>query len=80
MKVFSKQFISLVSHYLEENLDFFTYLFEFVFRKYKIPLIHISEIKNENLPLATLFYSKELSFSMRKLLPDWQMTRSAAAR
>jgi len=38
MKVFSKQFISLVSHYLEENLDFSTYLFEFVFRKYKISL------------------------------------------
>ena len=46
MKVFSKQFISLVSHYLEENLDFFTYLFEFVFRKYKISLTHISEIEN----------------------------------
>ena len=80
MKEFSKQFISLVSHYLEENLDFFTYLFEFVFRKYKISLTHISEIRNENLPLAILFYSKGLSFSMRKLLPDWQMTRSAAAR
>lgn len=80
MKVFSKQFISLVSHYLEENLNFFTYLFDFVFRKYKIPLTHISEIKNENLLLATLFYSKGLSFSMRKLLSDWQMTRSAAAR
>ena len=40
MKVFSKQFISLVSHYLEENLDFFTYL------KYKIPLTHINEIEN----------------------------------
>ena len=80
MKVFSKQFISLVSHYLEENLDYFTYLFEFVFRKYKIPLTHISEIKNENLLLATLSYNKVLSFSMRKLLPDWQMTRSAAAR
>ena len=47
MKVFSKQFISIVSHYLEENLDFFTHLLEFVFRKYKIPLTHISEIKNE---------------------------------
>ncbi len=70
MKVFSKQFISPVSHYLEENLDFFTYLFEFVFRKYKISLTHISEIKNENLFLATLFYSKELAFSIRKLLPD----------
>ena len=80
MKVFSKQFISLVSHYLEENLDFFTNLFEFVFRKYKIPLTHISEIKNENLPLATLFYSMGLSFSMRMLLSDWQMTRSADAR
>lgn len=80
MKEFSKQFISLVSHYLEENLDFFNYLFDFVFRKYKISLTHISEIKNENLPLATLFYSKGLSFSMRKLLSDWQMTRSAAAR
>ena len=80
MKVFSKQFISLASHYLEENLDLFNYLFDFVFRKYKISLTHISEIKNENLPLATLFYSKGLSFSMRKLLSDWQMTRSAAAR
>ena len=80
MKVFSKQFISLVSHYLEENLDFFNYLFDFVFRKYKISLTHISEIKNENLPLTILFYSKGLSFSMRKLLSDWQMTRSAAAR
>ena len=58
MKVFSKQFISLVSHYLEENLDFFTYLFEFVFRKYKIPLTHISEIKNENLLLATFFITR----------------------
>ena len=46
MKVFSKQFISLVSHYLEENLDFFTHLFDLVFRKYKIPLTHISEIEN----------------------------------
>ena len=45
MKVFSKQFISLVSRYREENLDFFTYLFDFVFRKYKISLTHISEIK-----------------------------------
>ena len=80
MKVFSKQFISPVSHYLEENLDFFTYLFEFVFRKYKISLTHISEIRNENLPLATLFYNKGLSFSIRKLLPDWQMTRPAAAK
>ena len=80
MKVFSKQFISLVNHYREENLDFFNYLFDFVFRKYKISLTHISEIRNENLLLATLFYSKGLSFSMRKLLPDWQMTRSAAAR
>ena len=80
MKVFSKQFISIVSHYLEENLDFFTYLFDFVFRKYKISLTYISEIKNENLPLAALFYNKGLSFSMRKLLPDWQMTRSATAR
>ena len=80
MKVFSKQFISFVSHYLEENLDFFTYLFDFVFRKYKISLTYISEIKNENLPLAALFYNKGLSFSMRKLLPDWQMTRSATAR
>lgn len=80
MKVFSKQFISLVSCYREENLDFFTYLFDFVFRKYKISLTHISEIKNENLLLATLFYNKGLSFSMQKLLPDWQMTRSAAAR
>ncbi len=80
MKVFSKQFISLVNHYREENLDFFNYLFDFVFRKYKISLTHISEIINENLLLATLFYSKGLSFSMRKLLPDWQMTRSAAAR
>ena len=58
MKVFSKQFISLVSHYLEENLDFFTNLFEFVFRKYKIPLTHISEIKNENLLLATFFITR----------------------
>ena len=80
MKEFSKQFISLVNHYREENLDFFNYLFDFVFRKYKISLTHISEIINENLLLATLFYSKGLSFSMRKLLPDWQMTRSAAAR
>ena len=80
MKEFSKQFISLVSHYLEENLDFFNYLFDFVFRKYKISLTHISEIKNENLLLATLFYNKELSFSMRKSFPDWQITRSAAAR
>ena len=45
MKVFSKQFISLVNHYREENLDFFNYLFDFVFRKYKISLTHISEIK-----------------------------------
>ena len=80
MKEFSKQFISLVNHYREENLDFFTHLLEFVFRKYKISLTHISEIKNENLLLATLFYNKELSFSMRKSLPDWLMIRSAAAR
>ena len=58
MKEFSKQFISLVNHYLEENLNFFTYLFEFVFRKYKIPLTHISEIKNENLLLATFFITR----------------------
>ena len=35
MKVFSKQFISLVSHYLEENLDFFTYLFEFGTKRFQ---------------------------------------------
>ena len=69
MKVFSKQFISLVSHYLEENLDFFTYLFEFVFRKYKISLTHISEIKNENLPLATCFIARDCSFRRESCSP-----------
>ena len=69
MKVFSKQFISLVSHYLEENLDFFNYLFDFVFRKYKISLTHISEIKNENLPLATCFIARDCSFRRESCSP-----------
>ena len=36
MKVFSKQLISLVITYIEENLDYSTYSFKFLLKKIKM--------------------------------------------
>jgi len=46
MKVFSRRLISLVIIYIEENLDYSSYSFEFLLKK-KCSLTHISEIKNK---------------------------------